>query len=380
MAQPPRPRSYAPWALICSISLLSARVAVEAQQGPSIPLAYCASVNTNQGFKPFHSNFQSEGRCKDNCTSAGFPLGVIQQKDCWCSDTAPGPGDQKPLSDCALSCPGYPTDYCGGKGAFAYLLLGELSSTDGDGTAPSTTTSVSTSATSVVEETTNVVVTSETKTVQSTVEVEESHSPPVTSMASQSSTQESSAPTEPLVQTVTVGGTVRTVTATPSSTSTGAPPASLAESNSGGGGLATGAAVGIAVGVVAALAVVGVFLWLWCVKRKRREAEANGGTLGTPSVHGSSGMLGTPKTAEISNPFGASDGSDGGVWDANGKRRSHLMPIDPRLDPFAKGIYAGAQNKSHESIGSLQDNHDYSRRVHQAPRVLRAVNPDPDDD
>lgn len=146
--------------------------------------------------------------------------------------------------------------------------------------------------------------------------------------------------------------------------------------------MATGAAVGIAVGVIAALAVAGVFLWLWCIKRKRREEDA-AGQYGTPSVHGSSGMMGTPMTAEVSaNPFstGQSDASDAGIWDANGKRRSHLMPIDPRLDPFAKGIYVGSQNKSHESIGSLQDNQDYSRRVHQPPRVLRAVNPDPEDD
>lgn len=62
----------------------------------------------------------------------------------------------------------------------------------------------------------------------------------------------------------------------------------------------------------------------------------------------------------------------------NSKRRSQLMPVDPRLDPFAKGIYARDQNKSHESISSLQDNQDYSRRIQDPPRVLRAVNPDPD--
>jgi hypothetical protein len=55
------------------------------------------------------------------------------------------------------------------------------------------------------------------------------------------------------------------------------------------------------------------------------------------------------------------------------------MPVDPRLDPFAAGIYPGDQNRSRESFNSLQDNQDYSRRVHQAPRILRATNPDPDD-
>lgn len=63
------------------------------------------------------------------------------------------------------------------------------------------------------------------------------------------------------------------------------------------------------------------------------------------------------------------------------------MPVDPRLDPFAKGIYGaggsgagGDPNRSRESFNSLQDNHDYSRRVHEPARVLRAMNPDPDDD
>ena len=75
-------------------------------------------------------------------------------------------------------------------------------------------------------------------------------------------------------------------------------------------------------------------------------------------------------------------GSDGqsmaDTWE-NGKRRSTLMPVDPRLDPFARGIYNNTQNsRSHESVGSFQDNQDYSRRVHEPTKVLRATNPDPE--
>jgi hypothetical protein len=48
--------------------------------------------------------------------------------------------------------------------------------------------------------------------------------------------------------------------------------------------------------------------------------------------------------------------------------------MDPNTAP---GIYV--RNKSHESVHTLHDDQDYSRRVVQ-PRVLRATNPDPDQD
>lgn len=62
--------------------------------------------------------------------------------------------------------------------------------------------------------------------------------------------------------------------------------------------------------------------------------------------------------------------------DANGGNRgSRLLPADPRMDPYSNGLYV--QRKSRESVHTLRDEQDYSRRVHQ-PRVLRATNPDPD--
>lgn len=60
-----------------------------------------------------------------------------------------------------------------------------------------------------------------------------------------------------------------------------------------------------------------------------------------------------------------------------GSRGSRLMPADPRMDPYSDGLYV--RTKSHESVNTLRDEQDYSRRVHQ-PRVLRATNPDPDQD
>lgn len=167
--------------------------------------------------------------------------------------------------------------------------------------------------------------------------------------------------------TITADGTVRTVTATPDSN--GSSDGATVENKDGG--LGSGAIAGIVVGVIGGLAVlIGVIVWMWCVKRKRRNEEAG---LGSPirGGSGSPGTMATPNSGEISeNRFA-------GGADAQ-KRRSHLMPIDPRLDPFAKGIYAGDQNRSRESFDSLQDNQDYSRRVHQPGRVLRAMNPDPE--
>jgi len=66
-------------------------------------------------------------------------------------------------------------------------------------------------------------------------------------------------------------------------------------------------------------------------------------------------------------------------WEAGdvpGSRKSRLMPVDPRLDPFA-AVYQRGDNKSRESINTIRDDHDYSRRVvaHPGP-ILRATNPD----
>lgn len=154
-------------------------------------------------------------------------------------------------------------------------------------------------------------------------------------------------------------------------TATPGPTNDPALADTSGSGLQTGAIVGIVVGVVGGLAVLGAFLWLWFVKR-RKQSDANGSRLG--SSMGAGGSPGDMSEA----PYAAAAGHVQG-WESS-KRRSHLMPVDPRLDPFAKGLYLGDQNRSRDSLTSLQDNQDYSRRVHDPPRVLRATNPDPDVD
>lgn len=181
-----------------------------------------------------------------------------------------------------------------------------------------------------------------------------------------------------------MGGVIKTVTATPSTTATPGDDSTALVNAGQGSGLSTGATVGVAIGVVGIVAIAAIFFFMYFLKRRRKEA---GEGLFIASRRGSSpGMASTPKTGEVSETRYADTPATGPIWDvgAASERRSHLRPvdprIDPRLDPFAKGIYARDLNKSHDSISSLQDNQDYSRRIQAPPRVLRATNPDPDPD
>jgi cell wall integrity and stress response component len=318
------------WATLGVTALLCGVVAAQ-----SIPVAYCASVNT-ANMPAINSDYQSQGRCHDNCTTMDLPFAIVQDHNCWCSGLIPNKADQKSKSSCNKPCPGYPSDWCGGSGLYLYMQLGNPLGTAGAG---------------------------------------------ATNTMSSSSINDdgASAKPTPTVQTVTVGGVIKTVTATPSTT--GGSTAEL-EASGSSNGLSTGATVGIAVGVVGIVAVAAIFFFMWYMRRRRREGADNIFTVSSRR-NSSPGMLSTPKTGEVSeNRFAEGPTAAGPVWEVgqNSKRRSHLMPVDPRLDPFAKGIYARDQNKSHDSIGSLQDNQDYSRRIQEPPRVLRAMNPDPDHD
>ncbi|KAK3939882.1 hypothetical protein QBC46DRAFT_139767 [Diplogelasinospora grovesii] len=351
------------WAYI-ALSTLQICIVIAAQ-GPSVPMAYCASINTAD-MSAIQSDYQSDGRCYGNCTDANYALAIVQAKNCWCSNFIPAVGDRKSLDKCEDPCPGYPSDYCGGAGLFGYMQLkNSPSGIAGAGSSAATSTDSPSSTSS---------------TVQNTVTLTPSISPSSASTSSSSLGSTTTSPSDdsttptptPSVQTVTVGGVVKTVTATP--TATGTSSAELT-SSSRSGGLPTGAAVGIAVGVIGAIAVAGVFLWMWWARRKRRDAEADG-RFSSSSLRGSSsgGMMSTPRTNEMSDPRSAMGAGGQGMaeaWDASqsAKRRSHLMPVDPRLE--FKGLY---QNKSRESVNSLQDNQDYSRRI------LRPTNPDPTDD
>lgn len=141
-------------------------------------------------------------------------------------------------------------------------------------------------------------------------------------------------------------------------------------------GLNTGQAVGLTVGLVALAAIIGILIFFF-LRRKRQRNEAEAVRTGSPA----SGSVAPQRTMSENSRYML--GTDGHRvvegWDGDdtpGSRRSRLMPVDPRLDPFAPVYQRGDGSKSRESVQTIQDNHDYSRRVHQTGPVLRATNPD----
>lgn len=67
-------------------------------------------------------DFMTNGKCHDQCS--GYAFAVVQFKDCWCSNYAPGGASD--ASSCNVACPGYPFEKCGDKdqGLFGYVALG----------------------------------------------------------------------------------------------------------------------------------------------------------------------------------------------------------------------------------------------------------------
>lgn len=166
-----------------------------------------------------------------------------------------------------------------------------------------------------------------------------------------------------MVSTITQDGGTRlqTVTVFPSMPTTTSDNNKADAEGQGSGGMSAGAAAGVAVGVIGFFLILGgIAAFLWFRRRQNRQQTM---MEHQNSVRGSSsGMMGTPRTDMAS------------VWDGDsmGRRNSRFMPHDPRMDPFAPNIYGRFDNKSHESVNTLRDDQDYSRRV------LRTTNPDPD--
>jgi cell wall integrity and stress response component len=181
----------------------------------------------------------------------------------------------------------------------------------------------------------------------------------------------------------TVTGQVRTVTVTPT-----VPPISpnlnavSKDHSSGGSRLGTGGAVGLTIGLVVLAATIGLMVWYYLRKRKQEKSELFENLSRANSVTGQLGSSGgTVPSRTMSENSRYVLGTNGRqvveTWEPESgvKRQSRLIPVDPRLDPFAP-LYQ--QNKSRESVNTLRDDHDYSRRVQQPRPVLRVNNPDSD--
>ncbi|KAG5981215.1 hypothetical protein E4U54_006668 [Claviceps lovelessii] len=190
-----------------------------------------------------------------------------------------------------------------------------------------------------------------------------SHQPKSSTTASETPTTTPTTTQPSRVETVIADGTVKTVIIIP--TETGRPiPSNNQNVDVEESGLKTGAVVGIVVGVVGGVLILAAIIIFLYFRRKKQQQQD--GYQDDPSIRGSSVGMMAGGRPEMSRTPGSP------VSTGN---RSSLLPVDPRMDPFQQSLYA--RNGSRESVGTLRDDHDYSRRIQQ-PKILRATNPDPD--
>ncbi|KAL2065540.1 hypothetical protein VTL71DRAFT_3210 [Oculimacula yallundae] len=318
---------------------------------------YCSTANTAATPRN-ESIYQSNSLCFEFCNGQKpllqpkkYALAVVQYQSCWCTDFAPA----STTTGCDMTCPGWEFELCGNTSPslYGYIKLpAAISGTQG-ASAPT-----STSASQEPDPTT----TTSRRTTSS------------------SSTSSTWTPT-PVTSLETVTGQVRTVTVTPT-----VPPNAQAtnpltqEGKDGGGGLGTGGAVGLTIGLVALVALVGAAVFFFYRKRRRDQAGAD-----DLSRRGSSAGFGAAAVPSrtMSENSRYVLGTDGRrvveTWEPGETaevRRSRLIPVDQRLDPFSP-VYQRGDNKSRESVNTIRDDHDYSRRmVTGGNGILRATNPD----
>ncbi|TEY43667.1 hypothetical protein BOTCAL_0364g00010 [Botryotinia calthae] len=354
----------------------------------AISMKYCSTLNTGSG-SANSSIYQSDGLCYDFCLDE-YAFAVVQGSDCWCSNYVPGTTSSS--SDCDTTCPGYPDDTCGGDNLYGYmsLTLSPLGTKGAATTSSTSSTKVTTSTsspepvtTSSTAEATSSVSPKTTESTSSTEAPTTSSTSPTTVAAQKSSTSGSTSSTwtpTPVISLETVTGQVRTVTVTPTVPPNASSNSSVSKSN---GGLTTGGAVGLTIGLVALIAIIAGVTY-FCIRKRRQEKAEQYAAVNSrrESLAGVGGPIPTRTMSENSRYVLGTDGKRVvETWEPElstpGSRRSQLMPVDPRLDPFA-AVYQHGDNKSRESLNTIRDDHDYSRRVHQQGPILRAVNPDPD--
>lgn len=149
----------------------------------------------------------------------------------------------------------------------------------------------------------------------------------------------------------------------------------VAESSSDNG-LAKGAIAGLVIGILALIAafIAGAILYRRHRKNQmlQEQAPLNAALAGSHRRGSSAGIMSKAGTISSSG-YGLAMEED--MSYASPSRRISMKPLDPRLDPSQMfGLYRAA---SHDSINTIRDDQDYSRRIQEAPRVLRVTNSDP---
>ncbi|KAF4213511.1 hypothetical protein CNMCM8980_009094 [Aspergillus fumigatiaffinis] len=299
-------------------------------------ITYCSSVNTGSSFSANISIYQSNGLCTDTC-NADYAFAILQGKECWCSNIAPNKATNTDISDCAVGCPGYPTDSCGdaSKGLYAYIQM-SVHNPSGTAAAPSSTDSTdstkSTSDKSKTETTDSKTTTTAPTTTHNTVSVQ--------TVAG-------------IVKTITVSDTKPTATATSTSS----------ESQKGGSGVSGGTIAGAVVGAVGGLAAIAAIIFFILASKRRSRAQSP-----DPSV--SNVLLDGRQSKGSQMSFVKGMFSDG---------HSHTLSAGSTITPQRMPTFTDNRLKTdtvlygngrRDSDVSLQDNEDYSRPV------LRLTNPD----
>ncbi|KAI1004301.1 hypothetical protein K3495_g3913 [Podosphaera aphanis] len=323
--------------------------------------AYCSEINTSSSGQNL-SVYQSNGLCTNFCLQQ-YAFAILQDKSCWCSNYIPA----TTTTGCTLNCPGYPFEKCGGDGLYGYIALGKvapsgtLGASSEEPTSPSTSTSTSSSIPLIIPPS------------QSTS----------TSVTTTSATSLTWTPT-PLTSVRTISGSGFTVTVTPTVAPT-SPVIAPASQNNSRKGLSTRAAVVLTAGLVILVAIICSIVY-FCIRKRRDQRSADIISIGDRkgSTVGLGGQIPSRTMSENSRYVLGTDGHRVvETWETKDEvipKKGKLIPVDPRLDPFAP-VYRNGDNKSRDSVNTLRDDLDYSRRVHGFHRgpILRATNPDEED-
>lgn len=308
--------------------------------------SYCSEINTSSG-NSNSSVYQSNGLCTSFCIQ-DFAFAILQDQNCWCSNYIP----PTTTAGCTMKCPGYPFESCGGDELFEYIALGNVSPS-GTFEASSTT---QTSTTSVPHESIS------TSTIATTITTPILTPTPTTTIK-------------------TISGSAHTVTILPTTSATPSISTPMAQHQSNSG-LSTGAAVGLTASLVAIVAFLCSMIYLYLRKQKDQNTK-DCLSLGDQreSIAGLGGQIPSRTMSENSRYVLGTDGRRVvEAWefkDDTGPKKGKMVHVDPRLDPFAS-VYRTGENKSRESLNTLHDDYDYSRRVVSGQRgpILRATNPD----
>ncbi|RJE24055.1 ER membrane protein Wsc4 [Aspergillus sclerotialis] len=321
-------------------------------------LTYCSSQNTGT-FLANTSIYQSNGNCQKYCTD-DYAFGILQGKNCWCSNLAPASEANTDSSKCGDGCPGYPDDPCGnaGDGLYAYLEM-DLKMPSGTASLSTTGSATSTSAsTESAESITETVTVTASGSSRSTLVTEST--PSTTSATSATTTTGTASTTQS--DTVSVhtlgGGEVKTVTVSmPSSTSDAD---AAVSTTSSGSHMKGGTIAGIVVGTVGGCAAILALIFVLFIMRRRKRASSP-----DPSVQ--NGLIDGGRSPQMGIMGGTFSDSHSHTLSAGSSNANRLQTTftDDRMKP--NPLYPNGERGS--SV-SLQDHEDYSRPV------LRLTNPD----